>query len=48
MVIVSRDLAVADETDDAIHAAVLNGTYPRAQLDATVQKLLNLTLKFMP
>jgi beta-N-acetylhexosaminidase len=48
MVIVSHDLAVADATDDAIHAAVLNGTYPRAQLDATVQKLLNLTLKFMP
>ena len=48
MVIVSHDLTVADATDDAIHAAVLNGTYPRAQLDASVQKLLNLTLKFMP
>ncbi|MEO6797808.1 MAG: glycoside hydrolase family 3 N-terminal domain-containing protein [Candidatus Dormibacter sp.] len=48
MVVVSHDLAVADATDDAIHAAVLNGTYPRAQLDASVQKLLNLTLKFMP
>ena len=48
MVIVSHDLEVADATDDAIHAAVLDGTYPRAQLDASVQKLLNLTLKFMP
>jgi translation initiation factor RLI1 len=48
MVIVSHDLAVADATDDAVHAAVLDGTYPRAQLDASVQKLLNLSLKFMP
>jgi len=48
MVIVSHDLAVADATDDAIRAAVLNGTYPRAQLDASVEKLLNLSLKFMP
>ncbi len=48
MVIVSHDLAVADATADAIHAAVLNGTYPRAQLDASVEKLLNLSLKFMP
>ena len=48
MVIVSHDISVADATDDAIHAAVLDGSYPRAQLDASVQKLLNLTLKFMP
>ena len=48
MVIVAHDLAVADATADAIHAAVLNGSYPRAQLDASVQKLLNLNLKFMP
>jgi beta-N-acetylhexosaminidase len=48
MVIVSHDLAVADATDEAIHAAVLDGSYPRAQLDASVQKLLTLTLKFMP
>ena len=48
MVIVSHDISVADAAADAIHAAVLDGTYPRAQLDASVQKLLNLTLKFMP
>ena len=48
MVIVSHDISVADATDDAIHTAVLDGSYPRAQLDASVQNLLNLTLKFMP
>jgi beta-glucosidase-like glycosyl hydrolase len=48
MVIVSRDLAVADATYAAIHAAVLNGMYPRAQLDASVQKLLSLGLRYMP
>jgi beta-N-acetylhexosaminidase len=48
MAIVSHDLAVADATYDAIHAAVLNGSYRRAQLDASVQKLLNLGLRFMP
>ena len=45
MVTVSHDIAVADATYDAIYAAVLNGTYPRAQLDASVQKLMNLGLR---
>ena len=48
MVIVSRDIAVADTTYAALHAAVLNGSYPRAQLDASVQKLLSLGLRYMP
>jgi beta-N-acetylhexosaminidase len=48
MVIVSHDLAVADATYEAIHAAVLSGIYPRAQLDASVQKLLSLGLRYMP
>jgi beta-N-acetylhexosaminidase len=48
MVIVSHDIAVADTTYDAIHAAVLSGEYHRAQLDASVQKLLNLGLRYMP
>jgi beta-N-acetylhexosaminidase len=48
MVIVSRDLAVADATYDAIHGAVLSGIYPRTQLDASVQRLLGLGLRFMP
>src|SRR5439155_12363897 len=48
MAIVSHDLAVADAAYDAIHTAVLDGTYRRAQLDASVQKLLNLGLRFMP
>jgi beta-N-acetylhexosaminidase len=48
MVIVSHDIAVADATYEAIHAAVLNGSYPRAQLDASVQKLLSLGLRYMP
>jgi beta-N-acetylhexosaminidase len=48
MVIVSHDIAVADAAYDAVHAAVLNGSYPRAQLDASVQKLLNLGLRYMP
>jgi beta-N-acetylhexosaminidase len=48
MVIVSHDISVADITYDAIHAAVLSGEYRRAQLDASVQKLLNVGLRFMP
>lgn len=48
MVIISHDIAVADATYAAIHAAVLNGSYPRAQLDASVQRLLALGLRFMP
>ena len=48
MVIVSHDIAVADATYDAIHMAVLSGRYPRTQLDASVQKLLNLGLRYMP
>ena len=48
MVIVSHDIAVADATYDAVHAAVLSGTYPRTQLDASVQKLLSLGLRYMP
>jgi beta-N-acetylhexosaminidase len=48
MVIVSHDIAVADATYDAIREAVLSGAYPRVQLDASVQKLLNLGLRFMP
>ena len=48
MVIVSHDIAVADATYAAIHAAVLNGSYSRAQLDASVQKLLSLGLRYMP
>jgi beta-N-acetylhexosaminidase len=48
MVIVSHELAVADATYDAIHAAVLTGAYPRAQLDGSVQKLLSLGLRYMP
>src|SRR6266566_4325854 len=48
MVIVSHDIAVADATYAAIHAAVLNGSYPRAKLDASVQRLLSLSLRYMP
>lgn len=48
MVIVSHTISVADQTYDAIHAAVLNGTFPRSQLDASVQKLLNLGNRYMP
>jgi hypothetical protein len=48
MVVVAHHLDVADATYDAIHAAVLDGSYPRTQLDASVQKLLNLGLRFMP
>ena len=48
MVIVSQDIAVADATYDAVHTAVLSGTYPRTQLDASVQKLLSLGLRYMP
>ena len=48
MVIVSHDIEVADATYDAIHAAVQSGSYRRSQLDASVQKLLNLGLRYMP
>ncbi|HET9848172.1 MAG TPA: glycoside hydrolase family 3 N-terminal domain-containing protein [Candidatus Dormibacteraeota bacterium] len=48
MVIVSHSIGVADATYDAIHTAVLNATYPRAQLDASVQKLLSLGNRYMP
>ena len=48
MVIVSHDIAVADATYDAIHRAVLTGVYPRTQLDASVQRLLSLGLRYMP
>jgi beta-glucosidase-like glycosyl hydrolase len=48
MVIVSHDVAVADATYDAIHQAVLSGVYPRTQLDASVQRLLSLGLRYMP
>ena len=48
MVIVSHDIAIADATYDAIHTAVISGTYPRVQLDASVQKLLSLGLRYMP
>jgi beta-N-acetylhexosaminidase len=48
MVIVSREIAVADATYDAIHQAVLGGVYPRTQLDASVQRLLSLGLRYMP
>jgi hypothetical protein len=47
-VIVSHDIQVADASYDAIHTAVLDGIYSRAQLDASVQKLLNLGLRYMP
>jgi beta-N-acetylhexosaminidase len=48
MVIVSPDIGVSDATYDAIYTAVLDGAYPRTQLDASVQKLLNLGLRYMP
>jgi len=48
MVMVSHDIQVADAAYDAIHAAVLDGSYPRAQLDASVGKLLNVGLRYMP
>jgi beta-N-acetylhexosaminidase len=48
MVIVSHDIEVADAAYDAIHAAIQNGSYRRSQLDASVQKLLNLGLRYMP
>ena len=48
MVILSHDIGVADATYDTIYTAVLNGAYPRTQLDASVQKLLNLGLRYMP
>ena len=48
MVIVSHEISVADATYDAIHQAVLGGVYPRTQLDASVQRLLSLGLRYMP
>lgn len=48
MVIVSHNIEVADATYDAILAAVRTGTYRRAQLDASVHRLLELGLRFMP
>jgi hypothetical protein len=48
MVIVAHDITVANATYAAIHNAVLNGSYPRRQLDASVQKLLSLSLRYMP
>jgi beta-N-acetylhexosaminidase len=48
MVLVSHDIQAADATYDAIQTAVLDGSYSRAQLDASVQKLLNLGLRYMP
>lgn len=48
MVLVSHDIALADATYDAIHAAVLSGAYPRAQLDGSVQTLLSLGMRYMP
>ena len=48
MVMVSHDIQVADATYDAIYAAVLDGSYPRAELDASVGKLLNVGLRYMP
>ena len=48
MVVVAHDIQVADAAYDAIHAAVLDGSYARAQLDASVQKLLSLGLRYMP
>jgi beta-glucosidase-like glycosyl hydrolase len=48
MVVISHDIVSADAVYDAIHLAVLSGRYRRSQLDASVQKLLNLGLRFMP
>jgi beta-N-acetylhexosaminidase len=48
MVIVSHDIEVADAAYEAIHIAVVSGAYRRAQLDASVQKLLDLRLRYMP
>jgi beta-N-acetylhexosaminidase len=48
MVLVAHDIALADATYDAIDAAVLSGTYPRAQLDGSVQTLLSLGMRYMP
>ncbi len=48
MVIVSHDIGVADAIYDAIHGAVINGDYPRSQLDASVRTLMALQLRFMP
>jgi len=48
MVLISPDIAAADDTYDAIHTAVLSGSYERVKLDASVQRLLSLGLRFMP
>jgi beta-glucosidase-like glycosyl hydrolase len=48
MAIVSPDMDVADATYDAIYAAVVRGEYPRDELDASVQRLLKLSLRYMP
>lgn len=48
MVLISEGVSTADAVYDAIHLAVLSGRYRRSQLDASVQKLLNLGLRFMP
>jgi len=48
MVLISPDIVAADDAYDAIHTAVLSGSYKRPQLDASVQKLLSLGLRFMP
>ena len=48
MVVVAHDIQLADAVYDAIHAAVLDGSYARVQLDASVQKLLSLGLRYMP
>lgn len=45
MVIVSHHLEVADAVYAAIHDAVVNGSYPRRQLDASVRRLLELYRK---
>ncbi len=46
MVIVSHDIAVANSVYDAIHDAVVSDRYPRAQLDAAVDRILKLQLGF--
>jgi beta-glucosidase-like glycosyl hydrolase len=48
MVMLSHDLHAADAAYEAIYSAVSTGVYRRSQLDASVQKLLNLGLRFMP
>lgn len=45
MVIVEHDLPVAEATYDAIREAVRSGRYPRAALDASVRRLLDLQIR---